>query len=406
MMMRRALEIARSHRLALALVLVVLAGAGTLFVVQAGPADKRTTAYFDKVTGLYVGDEVRVLGVSVGKVDAITPQGDQVKVDFHYEGRRKVPADAKVAIVAPSLVTGRYLQMAPVYTGGPELADGAVVGRDRTAVPVEWDQISGELTRLSQALGPDGLNSRGALGNAVDSTATALDGNGQKLRDTISAMSAAVNGLSQDRGNLFTTVRDLNTFIQALNDSGDQIGTVSNQLASISALLNDNREQFATLLHETDGAMTSITRFVHDNRDRLRQGVEGTADVAHQLADNQMNLANLLHLAPTTLANFYNIYDPHTGAFTGRPALAHLNGVANTVCQSVFSLGGTAQDCKNALAPILDQLNLKNLPISVSPTTQTGTANQREPGEPDPGGPPRQPQPTDGLQGLLKGSGS
>jgi phospholipid/cholesterol/gamma-HCH transport system substrate-binding protein len=406
--------LSRPYRLVAVVVVLVLAGAIIYLTGGFGAPQTHATAYFENVTGLYAGDDVRVLGVNVGKVDTVTPQGDQVKVDFHYNAARKVPADAKAAIVAPSLVTGRYVQLAPVYTGGPVLGDGATIPRSRTAIPVEWDQITTELTRLSQALGPQGANSQGALANTINSTAAALGGNGQDLRDTMAALSQAANGLSGDSGNLFTTIRNLDSFVQALNASGTQVTTFSNQLASISGLLNDNRTQLATLLQQGDQALGAINHFVQDNKDRLGTSVDGLAGVAKLLSDDQMKLANLLHLAPTTLANFYNIYDPTSGAFTGRLMLTQLNGLSNTVCQGIFSLGGTLQDCQNALAPVLDQLNLKNVPVAVNPTVQPGTPNQKNPGEPDPAPgpssgitPPYSTTPVaGGLLGLLTPGGS
>ena len=67
-----------------------------------------------------------------------------------------VPADAKAVVVAASVVSDRYIQLTPAYTGGPQLADDAVIPVSRTAVPVEVDQIYTSLNRLAQALGPNG----------------------------------------------------------------------------------------------------------------------------------------------------------------------------------------------------------------------------------------------------------
>ena len=58
-----------------------------------------------------------------------------------YDAKIKVPADAKAVIVAPSIVGDRFIQLTPVYTGGDVLADGAVLDTDRTASPLELDQI-------------------------------------------------------------------------------------------------------------------------------------------------------------------------------------------------------------------------------------------------------------------------
>ena len=63
----------------------------------------------------------------------------------------KVPADAKALVIAPNLVSARFVQLAPAYTGGPVLADGAEIGLDRTAVPVEWDEVKEQLTAAERA---------------------------------------------------------------------------------------------------------------------------------------------------------------------------------------------------------------------------------------------------------------
>ena len=52
-----------------------------------------------------------------------------MKISFWYDARYKVPADAKAAILSPTLVTSRAIQLTPAYTGGPVMADDAVIPR-------------------------------------------------------------------------------------------------------------------------------------------------------------------------------------------------------------------------------------------------------------------------------------
>ncbi|MEA2346162.1 MAG: phospholipid/cholesterol/gamma-HCH transport system substrate-binding protein, partial [Thermoanaerobaculia bacterium] len=138
------------------LIVLVLAVAATYYVFGSALREVQVSGVFERANGLYPGDDVRILGVSVGKVDQVTPRGSDVKIDFHYDRGYRVPGNAMAAIVAPSLVSGRYIQLAPAYRGGPVMGDGAIIPLERTAVPVEWDQIQSELTSLSQALGPNG----------------------------------------------------------------------------------------------------------------------------------------------------------------------------------------------------------------------------------------------------------
>lgn len=119
---------------------------------------------------MFAGDHVLVRGVSVGKIESIEPQPERAKVTFWFDGRYKVPADAKAVILSPQLVTGRTIQLTPPYTGGPTMADGAVIPEDRTAVPVEWDDLRAQLERLTDLLkptGPDGVSTLGALINTA-----------------------------------------------------------------------------------------------------------------------------------------------------------------------------------------------------------------------------------------------
>jgi phospholipid/cholesterol/gamma-HCH transport system substrate-binding protein len=366
------------------LFVLVLGMAATYYVFGSSLREVHASGIFERANGLYPGDDVRILGVSVGKVDQVTPQGTDVKIDFHYDHGYRVPSNAMAAIVAPSLVSGRYIQLAPAYLGGPVMSDGATMPLERTAVPVEWDQIQTELTSLAHALGPNGVNAHGALNSAVTGTAQFFNGNGAQLAATLDAAAKTADSLSNDSGNLFMTVRNLNNFVQALNSSDSQIRTFSNELASISALLDENKTKLTTLLKQADTALTTTTTFVNQNRARLDTSVSSLEQVTHDLAGIRVQLANLLHLGPTTLANVYNIYNPTDASLTGRLELPYTGALSSVICQSIFSLGGTLDDCRTALGPVVNELNIQDLPVTADPLNQAGTPNQRDPGQPDP----------------------
>ena len=112
------------------------------------------SAYFAEANGLFVGDEIRILGVAVGVVDEIEPQPAGSKVTFSVDKQYSIPADARAAILSPSLVTSRAIQLVPVYSGGPKLSAGASIPLTRTAVPVEWDDFRKQLEKLTEALQP------------------------------------------------------------------------------------------------------------------------------------------------------------------------------------------------------------------------------------------------------------
>ena len=78
---------------AIALAVALVAGAAVL-VRQVFFGPNTITAYFPTATGIYPGDEVRVSGVKVGKIDSIKPDGTQTKMTLKVDHGVSVPADA------------------------------------------------------------------------------------------------------------------------------------------------------------------------------------------------------------------------------------------------------------------------------------------------------------------------
>ena len=104
------------------LVVVALVVSALVAFVFGGNDQRTLTADFPRTVSLYVGSDVRVLGVPVGKIDSVTPSGTDVIVKMHYDANVQIPANAKAVIVSPSIVGDRFVQLTPAYTGGAVLA--------------------------------------------------------------------------------------------------------------------------------------------------------------------------------------------------------------------------------------------------------------------------------------------
>jgi phospholipid/cholesterol/gamma-HCH transport system substrate-binding protein len=100
----------------LAPVLVVMLVVAALAMFADKPTPKHVTAYFSRAVSVYKGSEVRVMGVKIGTVTGVIPEGDDVRVTMQYDSQYSVPADAKAAIITPTLTADRFVQLAPAYT--------------------------------------------------------------------------------------------------------------------------------------------------------------------------------------------------------------------------------------------------------------------------------------------------
>lgn len=360
----------RNSRLVQAAVVVLLA-AGAWTVVHT-TARQVFTVYFADATKLHVGDKVTVLDVPVGKVLGVTPDRDRVRVRIEVIEDQKVPRDAHATLVAPTMVSVRHLELSPAYDGGPSLADGGSIPISRTAAPVEWDQVQREFTRFAEALGPNGANRKGALSELLTSAAANLDGQGRNLGDTLVAISDALRALSDHRGDLFATVRNLDVFAAALASSDETIRLFTERLTDVSAQLSDDSDVLVAAMDRLGTALTELNSFLRENSAATGRTVANLQTFTHNLADHRQKVADILQAAPTALSNYYNTYYPDAPAMTGTFVSAFLDSPAVFICSSLYSLGGTPSDCEALLAPIAQFLKVPVNPIGINPLERNG----------------------------------
>src|SRR5699024_4642737 len=135
------------------------------------------------------------------------------------------------------LITSRAIQLTPVYTTGPTLSDHAEIPQDRTAVPVEFDDLRQQLAKLTESLQPSHAGGVSPLGAFINTAADNLRGQGVHIRDTVLKLSQAVSAMGDHSDDIFSTVKNVSTLVSALHDSADLMRQLNSNLASVTALL-------------------------------------------------------------------------------------------------------------------------------------------------------------------------
>src|SRR5262249_28944623 len=274
------------------------------------------------------GDDVRILGVNVGKITEIQPQPERVKIAFWLDSKYKVPADAKAAILSPTLVTARAIQLTPVYTSGPVMPDNAVIPRERTAVPVEWDQVRAQLEKLATSLQPTEPGGVSALGSFINTTADNLRGQGANIRDTVIKLSQAFSALGDHSNDIFSTIKNLSIVVSALQSSEGLMKQLNRDLASVTALLSNDPNEVGQAVSDLNSVVGDATAFISENREALGTSSDRLASISQAVVDSLDDIKQALHLAPNAFQNLMNIYQPAQAALTG--ALV-VNNFANPI---------------------------------------------------------------------------
>ncbi|MGY2873210.1 phospholipid/cholesterol/gamma-HCH transport system substrate-binding protein [Marmoricola sp. URHA0025 HA25] len=313
----------RSVNPAIAAILVLVLLIGAFLLLLPGKGERHVTAEFPRAISLYKGSDVKILGVQVGKVDDVDPSGTKVVVKFHYDSKYKVPADAKAAVISPSIIGDRFIQLTPVYTGGKVLAEDSHLGLDRTATPLELDQIFGSITDLTTALGPEGANKpgpsgTGALSRLLDSTARNFGGEGVQFNQTLHNLSEFTKTLADNKDELFGTVSQVENFTQTLAKNDDTVRKFNDSLASGAKLLADERQDLADVLKNLSVAMTEVKSFVADNRSLLSSNIKELNQLSTVLVKNRSALDETLKDAPVALNNLFLAYDEKAGTLDTR----------------------------------------------------------------------------------------
>jgi phospholipid/cholesterol/gamma-HCH transport system substrate-binding protein len=359
-------------RLALAAALVAMIAVGA-YLVWPSRVGNKVVAYFTSAVGLYPGDDVRVVGVPIGKIDSIEPRPSDVKVTMTVKDGVKLPADAKALIISPNLVSARFIQLAPAYTGGPVMADGASIGLDHTAVPVEWDEVKEQLTALSRQLGPQEGSLQGPLSNFVNQAADTFDGNGDSFRQALRELSQTAGRLGDSRTDLFGTIKNLQVLINALSNSNEQIVQFSSHVASVSQVLADSSTDLDNTLGTLNQALGDVRGLLNDSNQALIGQVNKLTDFTSILTQHSDDIEQLLHVAPNGLANFYNIYNPAQGTVGGLLTLPNFANPVQFLCGGSFEAGTStdnykrAEICRQRMGPVLRRITMNFPPLLLHP---------------------------------------
>lgn len=270
--------------------------------------DIEVTAVFDDSAGLFVGNDVGVLGVPVGAVESITPRGEVVEVVLRLSADAEIAASAGAVVVSRSVATDRYVELTPADAPGPSLRNGARIPLERTRTPVEFDEVLASLEGLSAGL----LGRRGdaeALRQLLAVGADVLDGRGEATRATIRDLAAAADGIAshgEDLSGTLAGLDDLTTLVVANR------GAVDEFIRSVT----DATDLFADERHALGGSLTTLSRalrtlaaFIRENRDRLTGDLTGLTTVVERLLRREGELAETVEVLPQTLRNIGDAID-------------------------------------------------------------------------------------------------
>ena len=282
-----------------------------------GGADKITVkAYLADSAGLFVGNDVGILGVTVGEITAIEPEGDKVLVTMEIDGDQPVPADAGAV------------------EGDKKMADDTTIPLEKTQTPVDFDQVLASLNEFATGIGGNKETTK-AVQRFIDAGTRALQGRGPLLNQTIHSLADGVDGIASQREDVAATLKSLDVLLTTIASNESTARAFIQQVSRASKLLADERENFRQALRSLDSAVTTVAKFAVDNRQAIVDNVNGSTKLMKTVLSKQERLAEILRVMPVALQNLRMIQGDRLPVRINPLILDPLGGVLQTVCNQL-----------------------------------------------------------------------
>jgi hypothetical protein len=236
-------------------------------------------------------------------------------------------------------------------------------------------------------LGPNAKVTTPSISRFIDSAANALQGNGDKLRQTLAQLSGVARTIANGSGNIVDIIKNLQTFVTALRDSNIQMVQFNNRLATLTSVVNDSKSDLDAALTDLSTAVGEVQRFIAGSRDAASEQIDRLGKAIQPLVDQHMALENILHGAPNALSNFFNDYNADTGTIVGgfgivdfanpvqsglliSPAGLPVPGCGMTEAIENVTSTESGKLCALYLGPALRVMNFNDSPFPINPFLQ------------------------------------
>ncbi|MFD3705880.1 MCE family protein [Nocardia sp. NPDC058658] len=291
----------------------IVAGAAVLALGSCslpGPFSSQTkiTADFLSAAGMYEGNDVMVLGIKVGTVDKIVPKGLYSEVHMTVDAGVEVPSNVEAAIISPSVVTDRHIELTPPFTGGDTLKSGSHLPEQRTHTPIELEKMIETIDNFAKALGPEpGQEGLGPLsGRALYPI---LNGNGEKIRDTLGALSVALKVGTDNKDAIANIIIQLNELTTMLAENDQSVRDFSNQVTQMTGMLNEQAPGLQATLDNLNAVLANTSTTLGNKSSDLAVTLSGLTNVTQQLRSNSRSLTEIVDVLPMTMQNLSNAVD-------------------------------------------------------------------------------------------------
>ncbi len=266
--------------------------------------------HFADAEGLVAGNPVKMAGVRVGRVSAITldPQSDgssRARVVVAIERSHPVPENAHAAVRYADMLGARYVSLSDAGPQAPRRV-GNEIGVQATTGPINLTALMNGFEPLFAALDPHQVNE---LAQGFVDTFAGRTKSVQLLLRQIASMGA---NLSTNSAVFARLIANLNTLMSTADARSAQLSELFVGLGQLTSAIVGDNGQLTTLLDSGDRAVAALAEMMTTAGDSFSKSLTGLQGVTAAWLPNTPAFETFLKRFPI-MADRIN----HSGRYGG-----------------------------------------------------------------------------------------
>lgn len=265
---------------------------------------------FRNAAGIAAGDDVRISGVRVGKVEDVRLDGLNARVRFTVSVDQKVYKETTATVEFLNLLGQRFIHL-ETETKGEVLAAGSTIPLSNTREGLDLSAVFNAFRPLFEMIKPEDVN---ALATEITQ---ALQGQGGSLRH-LAEQTAALTGHLEDRDQVIgAVIEQLTVVMETMDEHRVQFRSMITELNGLTGTIAKNRDQIGSTIDAVQAMVSSFASLLADGGDSVVRDIDALAawtdsfaSVAPQLGARLKDTQLLMkgYVRSLGLGSYLNVY--------------------------------------------------------------------------------------------------
>jgi phospholipid/cholesterol/gamma-HCH transport system substrate-binding protein len=258
-------------------------------------------AQFDDVQGLLVNDEVKISGVTLGRVEDIDHlPGGVAEVTFSVRDDIAIPEDSEIVVRWKNVFGLRFLYVEPGQDGA-RAEEGHTFGVAQTRAPADLGSLLQRLTPFIQALEPELQN------QVLQGLSEGLVGREDQVQDLISQGATLTQKVATREAEIESMLSNSATIFESYAEREEQMRGLIESFAEVSTTLSARNDEIEDAIVGLADGQEELRRFVETNEGEVRLLLDALEDLTDVTNAHHEELVRTLRTGPRGFVAYHLI---------------------------------------------------------------------------------------------------